>query len=76
MIAFYMVGVSMKTLKNALFVDSTDSIVEKMVMMTRTATEEKAVLKSYFATFLSFLAWIVGLQTKRVRIIVMAQREA
>jgi hypothetical protein len=56
MIAFYMVGVSMKTLKNALFVDSTDSIVEKMVMMTRTATEEKAVLKSYFATFLSFLA--------------------
>jgi hypothetical protein len=47
----------MKTSRNALFVDSTDSIVEKMVVMTRTATEieEKAGLKRCFGTFLSFL---------------------
>jgi hypothetical protein len=55
MIGFYIVGLSMKTLRNALFVDSTDSIVEKMVVMMRTATEEKASLKSSFGTFLSFL---------------------
>jgi hypothetical protein len=38
-------------------VDSTDSIVEKTVEMTRTATEteEKAGLKWCFGTFLSFL---------------------
>jgi hypothetical protein len=29
MITFYIVGLSMKTLRNALFVDSTDSIVRK-----------------------------------------------
>jgi hypothetical protein len=57
MIAFYIVGLSMKTLRNALFVDSTDSIVEKTVVMTRTATEteEKVGLKRCFATFLPFL---------------------
>jgi hypothetical protein len=57
MIAFYIVGMSMKTLRNALFVDSTDSIIEKMAMMMRTATEieEKVGLKRWFDTFLSFL---------------------
>jgi hypothetical protein len=57
MIAFYIVGLSMKTSRNALFVDSTNSIVEKMVVMTRTAieTEEKMGLKMCFGTFLSFL---------------------
>jgi hypothetical protein len=57
MIAFYIVGLSMKTLRNALFVDSTDSIIEKTVVMIRTTTkiEEKAGLKRYFDTFLSFL---------------------
>jgi hypothetical protein len=57
MIAFYIVGMSMKTLINALFVDSTDSIIEKMAMMMRTATEieEKVGLKRCFHTFLSFL---------------------
>jgi hypothetical protein len=57
MIAFYIVDLSMKTLRNALFVDSTDSIVEKMMVMTRTATEteEKAGLKMCFDTFLLFL---------------------
>jgi hypothetical protein len=29
MIVFYIVGLSTKTLRNALFVDSTDSIIEK-----------------------------------------------
>jgi hypothetical protein len=57
MIAFYIVGLSMKTLRNALFVDSTDSIIEKMVVMVRIAieTEEKEGLKMCFGTFLSFL---------------------
>jgi hypothetical protein len=57
MIAFYIVGLSMKTLRNALFVDSTDSIIEKTVVMIRTTTktEEKTGLKRYFDTFLSFL---------------------
>jgi hypothetical protein len=56
MIAFYIVGLSMKTLRNALFVNSTDSIVEKtaVVMRTATETEEKASLKTCFGTFLSF----------------------
>jgi hypothetical protein len=50
-------GPSTKTLRNALFVDLTDSIVEKMavVMRTVTETEEKAGLKMCFGTFLSFL---------------------
>jgi hypothetical protein len=57
MIAFYIVGLSTKSLRNALFVDSIDLIIEKMVVMMRTATEieEKAGLKSCFGTFLSFL---------------------
>jgi hypothetical protein len=55
MIAFYIVGMSIKTLRNALFVDSTDSIVEKMLVMMRTATKEMVSLKRYFHTFLLFL---------------------
>jgi hypothetical protein len=45
----------MKTLRNALFVDLTDSIVEKMTVMTTIAIEEMADLKRCFDTFLSFL---------------------
>jgi hypothetical protein len=47
----------MKTFINNLFVDSNDSIVEKMAVMTRTATEieENVGLKECFGTFLSFL---------------------
>jgi hypothetical protein len=45
-IVFYIVGLSTKTLRNALFVDSIDSIVEKTAVMTRTATKEKTRLKS------------------------------
>jgi hypothetical protein len=41
MIAFYIVGLSMKPLRNALFVDSTHSVIEKMVVMARTATEKR-----------------------------------
>jgi hypothetical protein len=55
MILFYIVGLSTKTLRNALFMDSTDSIIEKTMAMMRTATEEKASLRKYFGTFLSFL---------------------
>jgi hypothetical protein len=55
MIAFYIMGLSMKNLRNALFMDLADSIVEKMTVMMRTAIEEKAYLKRYFGTFLSFI---------------------
>jgi hypothetical protein len=57
MIAFYIVDLSTKTLRNALFVDSTDSIVEKTVVMMRTITEteENAGLKRCFGTFVTFL---------------------
>jgi hypothetical protein len=57
MIAFYIVDLSTKTLRNSLFVDLPNSIVEKTTMMMRTATEieEKVGLKRYFGTFLSLL---------------------
>jgi hypothetical protein len=57
MIAFYIMDLSMKTSRNALFVDSIDSIIEKTAVMMRIATEieEKAGLKRCFGTFLSFL---------------------
>jgi hypothetical protein len=44
-----------KALRNALFVDSTNSVIEKMAVMMRTATEEKEGLKRWFCTFVSFL---------------------
>jgi malate synthase len=57
MIAFYIVDLSTKTSRNALFVDSIDSIIEKTVVMMRNTIkiEEKAGLKRCFGTFLSFL---------------------
>jgi hypothetical protein len=57
MIAFYIMSLSMKTLRNALFMDSIDSIIEKMMVMMKTAkeTEENAGLKRCLGTFLSFL---------------------
>jgi hypothetical protein len=54
MIAFYIMGPSMKTLRNALFVDSTDSIIEKTGVMMRTGIEEKVGLQRCIGTFLSF----------------------
>jgi hypothetical protein len=47
----------MKTSRNALFVDSIDSIIENTAVMMRTAieTEEKTGLKRCFTTYLSFL---------------------
>jgi hypothetical protein len=76
MIAFYIVGLSMKTLRNAPFVDSADSIIEKMVVMTRTTIEEKTGLKrclilSYYSSFEALVC-----KQKGVRIVVMTQREA
>jgi hypothetical protein len=55
MIAFYIVGRSMKTLRNALFMDLTNSTIGKMAVMTTITTEERACLKRCFGTFLSFL---------------------
>jgi hypothetical protein len=56
-IAFYIMGLSMKILIIALFMDSTNSIVEKTTVMMRTPTEieEKVGQKRCFGTFLSFL---------------------
>jgi hypothetical protein len=50
MIVFYIMGLSMKTSRNALFVDYTNSIIEKTAVMTRTATEteEKTGLKMFW----------------------------
>jgi hypothetical protein len=66
MIAFYIVGLITKTLRNDLFMDSINSIIEKMVVMMRTAieTEEKANRKRCFGTLLSFLFSSVGMQTR------------
>jgi hypothetical protein len=55
MIAFFIVALSTKTLRNTLFVDLTNLIIEKMVVMIRTATEEKVGIKRCFGTFLSLL---------------------
>jgi hypothetical protein len=57
MIAFYIMGLSTKTFRNALFLDSINSIMENTAVMTGTATEieEKVGLKRCFAPFLSFL---------------------
>jgi hypothetical protein len=46
----------MKTLRNAIFVDLTDSTIEKMAVMMRiaTETEENVGLKMCFSTFLPF----------------------
>jgi hypothetical protein len=58
MIVFYIMDLSTKTMRNALFMNSTDSIIEKIAVMMRTATEteEKTVLKgvlllSYYSLF-------------------------
>jgi hypothetical protein len=50
-------GLSMKISRNALFMDSIDSIMEKIAVMTRTTIEieEKVGLKRRFGTFLLFL---------------------
>jgi hypothetical protein len=74
--AFYIVAMSMGTLRNALFVDSIDSIVEKMTMTMRTATKEMMSLKRCFGTFLLFSFEALICKQKRVRIIAMAQRDA
>jgi hypothetical protein len=52
MVAFYIMGLSMTTSRNAIFVDLTDSIVEKTAVMTRTTTEtEKGEPKKVFWYF-------------------------
>jgi hypothetical protein len=72
MIAFYIMGLSMKTLRNALFVDAADSIVEKMMVMMRTTTEieENAGLKG--GLVLSYHSSFEALVCKQgVRIVIM-----
>jgi hypothetical protein len=76
MIAFYIVGLSMKTLRNALFMDSAESIVEKTTVMTRTATEEKVDLKGVLVLSYHSSFEVLICKQKWVRIIAMAQIEA
>jgi hypothetical protein len=51
MIAFYIMGRSMKTLRNVLFVDLTDSIIGKIAVMMTIATKERAGSKKVFWYF-------------------------
>jgi hypothetical protein len=57
LITFYIMDLSTKTSRNALFVDSIDSIIEKITVMMRTVIEiEKGCLKcvlvlSYHSSF-------------------------
>jgi hypothetical protein len=65
MIAFYIMGPSTKTLRNALFVDMTDSIVEMTAVMMRiaTETEENVDLKKcfwYFPIIARLKHWFVN----------------
>jgi hypothetical protein len=76
MIAFYITGLSTKTLRNALFVDSTDSIIEKMTVMMRTTTHKKAGLKGVFILSYHSSFKVLVCKQKGVRIVAMAQREA
>jgi hypothetical protein len=52
-IAFYIMGLSTKTLRNALFVELIDSIIEKLMVIMRTATktEEKTDQKGVLVLF-------------------------
>jgi hypothetical protein len=64
-------GLSTKTLRNALFVDSIDSIIEKMTVMMRTKIEEKAgrkgvLLLSYHPSFETLVC------KQGIRIVMMA----
>jgi hypothetical protein len=77
MIAFYIMNLGMKTLRNALFVDSINSIIGNTTVMTGTATEteEKVGLKGVLT--LSYHSSFEALVYKQgVRIVAMAQREA
>jgi hypothetical protein len=76
MIVLCIVGLSMKTLINDLFVDSTNSIVGKMTVMMRTATEEKVGLKGVFVLSYHSSCKALVCKQKVVRIVAMAQREA
>jgi hypothetical protein len=76
MIAFYIMGRSMKTLRNALFVDLTNSIVEKTAVMMRTTTEENLGLKGVLVLLRlhsSFEALVF--KQEGIRIVAMAQIE-
>jgi hypothetical protein len=70
MIAFYIVGLSTKTLRNALFVDSIDSIIEKTVVMMRTTTTEKGGSKKvcwYFPIIPCLKHWFANKESELLR---------
>jgi hypothetical protein len=72
MSVFYIVGLSTKTLRNALFVDSIDSIVEKSAVMMRTTTEieEKVSQKKvfcYFSIIPHLKRWFANKESKLLR---------
>jgi hypothetical protein len=78
MITLYIVDLSTKTLRNALFVDSIDSIIEKTTMILRTATETEEKMDLKCVLVLSYHPSFEALVCKQegVRIVVMTQREA
>jgi hypothetical protein len=61
----------MKTLRNVLFMDSTDSIIEKMTVMMRTAKEQMASQKGVLVLFYHSSFEALVYKQKGVRIIVM-----
>jgi hypothetical protein len=69
-------GAEYEDLEKCLFVDSTDSIVEKMAVMMRTTTEEKVGLKGVFVLFYHSSFEALVCKQEGVRIVAMAQKEA
>jgi hypothetical protein len=61
----------MKTLRNALFMNLTDSIVGKMTAMMTIATEERTGLKGILVLFYHSSFEVLVCKQKLVRIIVM-----
>jgi hypothetical protein len=72
MITFYIVGRSMKTLRNALFLDLIDSIIGKIVVMMTIATKGRATLKGVLVISYHFSFEALIYKQKGVRIVAIA----
>jgi hypothetical protein len=70
MIAFYIMGLSTKTLRNVLFVGSINSIVEKTTVITTIEIEEKTGLKRcfwYFPIIPRLKCWFANKESELLR---------
>jgi hypothetical protein len=72
MITFYIVGRSMKTLRNALFLDLIDSIIGKIVVMMTIATKGRVTLKGVLVLSYHFSFEALIYKQKGVRIVAIA----